>query len=53
MAKLAAIAAESIGWQSLGDSAYLHVCNLDENVIAVVATKGHPLCFCRMWRWRG
>lgn len=36
--ELAAIEAESIGWQPLGDSAYLHLGKLEEEemVIAVV-----------------
>lgn len=32
----AEVAAESIGWKPLGNDAYLHVGNLDENVITVV-----------------
>ncbi len=36
-AELAAIEAESIGWQPLGDGAYLHVGDLDALVVTVVA----------------
>jgi hypothetical protein len=36
--------AESIGWQPLGDGAYLHVGDPEGDVITVVVkTKGHPL----------
>jgi hypothetical protein len=34
--ELAAIEAESIGWLPLGDGAYLHVGNPDEDVITMV-----------------
>ncbi len=36
MAELAAIAAESIGWQSLGEDTYLHIGDPDALVIDVV-----------------
>lgn len=35
-AELAAIEAEAIGWQPLGDGAYLHVGDLDALVVTVV-----------------
>ena len=35
-AELAAIEAESIGWQPLGDGTYLHVGDLDALVVTVV-----------------
>lgn len=35
-AEMAAIAAESIGWLPLGDGAYLHVGDLEAQVITVV-----------------
>ncbi len=38
---LAAIAAESIGWQPLGDGAYLHVGKPDEEEI-VITVVGVP-----------
>ncbi|MCE2872011.1 MAG: hypothetical protein LW714_11510 [Oxalobacteraceae bacterium] len=34
--ELAAIAAESIGWQPLARGAYLHVGSRDDNVITIV-----------------
>ena len=36
MAELAAVEAESIGWQPLGDGAYLHVGDPESDVITVV-----------------
>ena len=35
---LAAIAAESIGWIPLGDGAYLHIGNLDEEEVVITVT---------------
>lgn len=37
-AELAAIEAESIGWQPLGDGAYLHVGDPDEEEVAITVT---------------
>lgn len=38
LADLAAIHAESIGWQPLGDGAYLHICNPDEDEVVITVT---------------
>ena len=35
---LAAIATESIGWIPLGDGAYLHIGNLDEEEVVITVT---------------
>lgn len=37
-AELAAIEAESIGWQPLGDGAYLHVGDPDEEEVVITVT---------------
>ena len=37
-AELAAIAAESIGWQPLGDGAYLHLGKLEEEEVVITVT---------------
>ena len=36
--ELAAIHAESIGWLPLGDGAYLHIGNLDEEEVVITVT---------------
>ena len=41
MAELAAIEAESIGWQPMGDSAYLHLGKSEEEEI-VITVVGVP-----------
>ena len=38
MAELAAIEAESIGWLPLGDGAYLHIGNPDEEEVVITVT---------------
>lgn len=38
MAELAAIEAESIGWQPLGDGAYLHLGKPDEEEVVITVT---------------
>lgn len=38
MAELAAIEAESIGWQPLGDGAYLHMGKPEEEDIVIIVT---------------
>jgi len=38
LTELAAIEAESIGWQPLGDGAYLHICNPDEDEVVITVT---------------
>ena len=36
--ELVAIEAESIGWMPLGDGAYLHIGNLDEEEVVITVT---------------
>ena len=38
LAELAAIEAESIGWLPLGDGAYLHIGNPDEEEVVITVT---------------
>lgn len=38
LADLTAIEAESIGWQPLGDDAYLHIGNPDEEDVVITVT---------------
>lgn len=46
--ELAAIEAESIGWQPLGDGAYLHLGKPDEEEVVIAVTGIPDVCMAGM-----